>query len=33
VVPRPLSPEAFAKLVGEDYEETAKMVKTVGKIE
>jgi tripartite-type tricarboxylate transporter receptor subunit TctC len=33
VVPRPLSPEAFAKLVREDYEETAKMVKTVGKIE
>jgi tripartite-type tricarboxylate transporter receptor subunit TctC len=33
VVPRPLSPEAFARLVREDYEETAKMVKTVGRIE
>jgi tripartite-type tricarboxylate transporter receptor subunit TctC len=33
VVPRPLSPEAFARLIGEDYEETAKMVKTLGSIE
>jgi tripartite-type tricarboxylate transporter receptor subunit TctC len=33
VVPRPLSPEAFADLVREDYEETAKMVKTVGSLE
>jgi tripartite-type tricarboxylate transporter receptor subunit TctC len=33
VVPRPLSPEAFARLIRQDYEETAKMVKTVGNIE
>jgi tripartite-type tricarboxylate transporter receptor subunit TctC len=33
VVPRPLSPEAFARLIREDYEETAKMVKTVGRVE
>ena len=33
VVPRPLSPEAFERLIREDYEETAKMVKAVGKIE
>src|SRR5262252_5700662 len=33
VVPRPLSPEAFARLIREDYEETAKVVKTVGSIE
>jgi hypothetical protein len=28
-----LSPEAFARLIREDYEETAKVVKTVGSIE
>jgi len=33
VVPRPLSPEAFARLIRDDYEETAKMVKTVGRVE
>ena len=33
VVPRPLSPEAFARLVRDDYEDTAKMVKAVGSIE
>jgi tripartite-type tricarboxylate transporter receptor subunit TctC len=33
VVPRPLSPEAFARLIREDYEETAKMVKTVGRVD
>jgi tripartite-type tricarboxylate transporter receptor subunit TctC len=33
VVPRPLSPEAFERLIREDYEETAKVVKTVGSIE
>jgi tripartite-type tricarboxylate transporter receptor subunit TctC len=33
VVPRPLSPEAFERLIREDYEETAKLVKTVGNIE
>jgi tripartite-type tricarboxylate transporter receptor subunit TctC len=33
VVPRPLSPEAFERLVREDYEEMAKVVKTVGRIE
>ena len=33
VVPRPLSPDAFARLIREDYEETAKMVKAIGKIE
>jgi tripartite-type tricarboxylate transporter receptor subunit TctC len=30
VVPRALSPDAFARLIREDYDETAKMVKTVG---
>jgi len=33
VEPRPLSPEAFARLIREDYEEMAKVVKTVGRIE
>jgi tripartite-type tricarboxylate transporter receptor subunit TctC len=33
VVPRALSPQAFARLIREDYQETAKMVKTVGNIE
>ncbi|HUL91308.1 MAG TPA: tripartite tricarboxylate transporter substrate-binding protein [Burkholderiales bacterium] len=33
VVPRPLSPEAFARLIREDYEETASVVKAVGSIE
>ena len=33
VVPRPLGPEAFERLIREDYEETAKVVKTVGSIE
>jgi tripartite-type tricarboxylate transporter receptor subunit TctC len=33
VEPRPLSPEAFAKLVREDYEAMAKVVKAVGKVE
>jgi tripartite-type tricarboxylate transporter receptor subunit TctC len=33
VVPRALSPEAFGRLIRDDYEETAKMVKTVGSIE
>ena len=33
VVPRPLSPEAFERLIREDYEQTAKLVKTVGSIE
>jgi tripartite-type tricarboxylate transporter receptor subunit TctC len=33
VVPRPLSPDAFARLIREDYEETAKVVKIVGNVE
>jgi tripartite-type tricarboxylate transporter receptor subunit TctC len=33
VEPRPLSPEAFTKLVRDDYEEMAKLVKTVGRVE
>ena len=33
VVPRALSPEAFERLIREDYAETATMVKAVGKIE
>lgn len=33
VVPRPLSPQAFERLIREDYEETARLVKTVGSIE
>ena len=33
VEPRPLSPEDFARLIREDYEEMAKVVKTVGSIE
>ncbi len=33
VVPRPLSPGAFALLIREDYDETAKMVKSLGSIE
>lgn len=33
VVPRPLKPEAFDKLIREDTAETAKIVKTLGRIE
>ena len=33
VAPRPLSPEAFERLIREDHEEMAKVVKTVGRIE
>jgi tripartite-type tricarboxylate transporter receptor subunit TctC len=33
VVPRPLSPEAFARLIREDYDATAKVVKTLGSLE
>jgi tripartite-type tricarboxylate transporter receptor subunit TctC len=33
VAQRPLSPEAFERLIGEDYEEMAKVVKAVGRIE
>ena len=33
VEPRPLSPEAFERLIREDYEDMAKLVKTVGSIE
>jgi tripartite-type tricarboxylate transporter receptor subunit TctC len=33
VVPRALSPGAFARLIREDYDATAKMVKTVGSFE
>jgi tripartite-type tricarboxylate transporter receptor subunit TctC len=33
VEPRPLSPDAFTKLVADDYATMAKMVKTVGKVE
>ncbi|HKW37476.1 MAG TPA: tripartite tricarboxylate transporter substrate-binding protein [Burkholderiales bacterium] len=33
VVPRPLPPEAFGRLIREDYAETAKMVKAMGSVE
>ena len=33
VEPRPLSPDAFAKLIAEDYQAMAKVVKVVGKVE
>jgi len=33
VAPRPMSPEAFGRLVREDYEDLAKMVKTLGPVE
>ena len=33
VEPRPLSPEAFARLIAEDYDAMAKVVKTVGRVE
>src|SRR5438094_2878732 len=33
VEPRPLSPEAFERLIREDYEDMAKVVKAVGRIE
>jgi tripartite-type tricarboxylate transporter receptor subunit TctC len=33
VEPRPLSPEAFERLIREDYEEMAKVVKAVGQVE
>jgi tripartite-type tricarboxylate transporter receptor subunit TctC len=33
VEPRPLSPEAFGKLVRDDYEAMAKVVKAVGRVE
>ena len=33
VEPRPLAPDAFARLIAEDYEAMAKVVKVVGKVE
>jgi tripartite-type tricarboxylate transporter receptor subunit TctC len=33
VEPRPMTPEAFGRLIQEDYESIAKLVKTVGKVE
>ena len=33
VAPRPLSPEAFERLIRDDYEDMAKVVKAVGRIE
>jgi tripartite-type tricarboxylate transporter receptor subunit TctC len=33
VEPRPLSPEAFERLIRADYEDMAKIVKAVGKVE
>ena len=33
VEPRPLSPEAFERLLREDYEDMARVVKAVGRIE
>jgi len=33
VEPRPLSPDAFGRLIRDDYEDMAKVVKTVGRIE
>jgi len=33
VEPKPLGPEAFARLVAEDYAAMAKVVKTVGRVE
>jgi len=33
VAPRPLSPEAFERLIREDYEDMARVVKAVGRIE
>jgi tripartite-type tricarboxylate transporter receptor subunit TctC len=33
VEPRPLSPDAFERLIREDYEEMAKVVKAVGRVE
>src|SRR5438552_10487 len=33
VEPRPLSPEAFERLIREDYEDMARVVKAVGRIE
>jgi tripartite-type tricarboxylate transporter receptor subunit TctC len=33
VVPHPLSPEAFARLIREDHDKTARMVKTLGSVE
>src|SRR5437660_9675765 len=33
VEPRPLNPEAFERLIGEDYEDMARVVKAVGRIE
>ena len=33
VEPRPLSPEAFERLIRDDYEDMAKVVKAVGRIE
>jgi tripartite-type tricarboxylate transporter receptor subunit TctC len=33
VEPRPLSPEAFEKLIQDDYEAMARVVKAVGRIE
>jgi len=33
VEPRPLTPDAFARLIAEDYQAMAKVVKAVGKVE
>jgi len=33
VEPRPLTPEAFGKILQEDHDEMAKVVKTVGKVD
>jgi tripartite-type tricarboxylate transporter receptor subunit TctC len=33
VEPRALSPEAFERLIREDYEDMASIVKTVGRVE
>jgi tripartite-type tricarboxylate transporter receptor subunit TctC len=33
VEPRPLTPDAFAKLIAEDYETMSRVVKVVGKVE
>jgi tripartite-type tricarboxylate transporter receptor subunit TctC len=33
VAPRPLSPEAFERLIREDYEDTARVVKALGRVE
>ena len=33
VEPKPLTPDAFAKLIAQDYQAMAKVVKVVGKVE